>query len=249
MVRLHRQFERVINVYSDIFAESDEQFVKFVFRLISRRLQYRNAAHALRLLFSLDSMLYDAQGQLAIAYDDGVHTKHRHLKYHDYFTSRINESDQVLDIGCGIGAVAFDVAKIAERVVGVDIDEEYIASACEMYQRPNLEFRVVDALEALPDEKFSLIILSNVLEHLSGRSKFLRQIKGTFQPERILINVPLFERDWRVPLKRELGVEWRLDDTHEIEYTLEAFSEEMEEAGLEINHLEVRWGEIWTEVS
>ena len=36
--------------------------------------------------------------------------------------------------------------------------------------------------------------------------------------------------------------------THETEYTLETFAEEMKEAGLSIQHLEVRWGEIWSVV-
>ncbi len=67
-------------------------------------------------------------------------------------------------------------------------------------------------------------------------------------PKRFLIRIPLFEREWRVPLKKELGVEWRLDTTHETEYTLESFSSEISEAGLRITHQEVRWGEIWAEV-
>jgi hypothetical protein len=44
-----------------------------------------------------------------------------------------------------------------------------------------------------------------------------------------------------------LGVEWRLDNTHETEYTLESYFEEMAAAGLCIVHQEVRWGEIWSE--
>ncbi|MBU0512922.1 MAG: hypothetical protein KJ638_14640 [Chloroflexi bacterium] len=50
-----------------------------------------------------------------------------------------------------------------------------------------------------------------------------------------------------MPLKKELGVEWRLDPTHEIEYTQETFAAEMAEARLKVTHLEVRWGEIWSE--
>jgi SAM-dependent methyltransferase len=105
-----------------------------------------------------------------------------------------------------------------------------------------------DALKTLPGEHFDVIILSNVLEHLPDRSSFLRQVNVLLKPSRILIRVPLFERDWRVPLKRELKVEWRLDPTHEVEYTLESFREEVTAAGLRITHQEVRWGEIWAEV-
>ena len=100
----------------------------------------------------------------------------------------------------------------------------------------------------VPDGSFSVIILSNVLEHLPERPSFLRQLYQNTKPDRLLIRVPLFERDWRVPLKRELGVEWRLDPTHETEYTIESFAQEMAEAQLQITYQEVRWGEIWAEV-
>ena len=228
---------------------SDEQFVQFIFRLIMRRTNGTSAAQSLKLLFSLDALLYQVQGQMAVAYDGGIHTKHRHMKYHDFFTNRINKDDRVIDIGCGIGAVAYDVAQVAAQVVGVDFNAGNIKTARERYQHPHLEFRVGDALETLPDEKFSAVILSNVLEHLPGRSAFLRRVQTTLGPGRILIRVPVFERDWRVPLKKELGVEWRLDPTHETEYTLETFAKEMQEANLTIAHLEVRWGEIWAEVT
>ena len=53
---------------------------------------------------------------------------------------------------------------------------------------------------------------------------------------------------WRVPLKEELGIDYRLDPTHRIEYTVEGFAEEIETAGLKIAYQEIRWGEIWAEV-
>jgi SAM-dependent methyltransferase len=228
---------------------TDEQFVEFVFGLVTRRIGEKPAKQALQILFSLDALLYQIQGQQSVAYDGGIHTKHRHMKYHDFFTNRIHDGDRVIDIGCGIGAVAYDVAKVAMQVVGVDFNEDSIKIARGRYQHPHLEFRVGDALKTLPEEKFSVVILSNVLEHLPGRPAFLRRVQDTLQPKRMLIRVPVFERDWRVPLKKELGTEWRLDPTHETEYTLESFAEEMREAGLTITHLEVRWGEIWSEVA
>lgn len=247
MLILNKLFERCANWGMD--SKDDQQFIQFIFWLISRRINKKTPEKALRLLFSLDTLLYGAQGQQAIAYDGGIHTKHRHMKYHDFFTSRVTTADRVIDIGCGNGAVAFDVAKIAAKVVGIDINADNITVAQGQFQSPNLEFRVGDALEALPEEEFSVIILSNVLEHLPARAEFLRRAQETLQPKRTLIRVPLFERDWRVPLKKELGVEWRLDATHEIEYTLESFADEMAEAGLKTKHLEVRWGEIWAELT
>ena len=94
---------------------------------------------------------------------------------------------------------------------------------------------------------FDTVVLSNVLEHLPERAAFLRSVRMRVHPRRFLLRVPLFERDWRVPLKKELGIEWRLDLTHETEYTEEAFRNELEQAGLHITELHIRWGEIWCE--
>jgi hypothetical protein len=49
-------------------------------------------------------------------------------------------------------------------------------------------------------------------------------------------------------MKRELGLEWRLDLTHETEYTQESFTPEICEAGLRINYQETRWSKIRAEV-
>ena len=38
----------------------------------------------------------------------------------------------------------------------------------------------------------------------------------------------MINRDWITLYKKELGIEWRLDKTHYIEYTLESFKEELE---------------------
>lgn len=238
---------RLLNSVFDIL--SDEKLIQVIFNIISHRAKSRPAVKALKFLFKLDTMLYHLQGQTAIAYDSGIHPKHRLMNYHDFFIERITGDDRVLDIGCGIGAVAYDVAKdTGASVLGIDINTGNIKTAKERYRHPGLEFRMGDALEALPNETYSLVILSNVLEHLPGRPAFLRRVQDTIKPDRFLIRVPLFERDWRVPLKKEVGVEWRLDDTHEIEYTLESFASEMQEAGLIVKHLEVRWGEIWAEL-
>ena len=201
-------------------------------------------------LFRLDHWLYYLEGQMAVVYGGGVHTKHRHTRYHDFFVGRISPGERVLDLGCGIGAVAYDVAeKAGAYVVGVDLNPDNIAQARQRYAHPRVAYCVGDVLQGFLTGIFDVVVLSNVLEHLPRRPVFLRQVQQQVNPSRILIRVPLFERDWRVPLKRELGVEWRLDQTHETEYTLESFAEEMAAAGLHITHQQVRWGEIWAEVT
>jgi len=247
MRRIRRLVTRVL--VQGLGRLSASQLESLIYQLVARRVAALPADEALRFLFRLDHRLYSLQGQKAIEYDSGIHTKHRHIRYHDFFVGRVSPGERVLDIGCGIGAVAYDVAeKAGAHVVGIDLNPDNITLAHQRHAHPRVEYRVGDALRDLPDGPFDVVILSNVLEHLPERPAFLCRVLEVARPSRILIRVPLFERDWRVPLKRELGVEWQLDATHKTEYTLESFAEEMAAAGLKITQQEVRWGEIWAEV-
>ena len=217
--------------------------------LIGRRTKSLPADESLRMLFRLEAMMYQLEGRLAVAYGAGVHTKHRHTRYHDFFVDRCRPDDRVLDIGCGWGELSYDIAERAGSIVtGLDMDTDKIAWADQHYSHPRLEFRVSDVLHDDFAGRCHVVVLSNILEHLSDRREFLRRVVEATQPSRILVRVPLFERDWRIPLKRELGVEWRLDPTHETEYSEESFEDEMTEAGLMMVHRETRWGEVWAEV-
>lgn len=218
-------------------------------RAITQRSKVLPADEALRFLFRLDAELYALQGPLAGVYGGGVHTKHKHTSYHDFFIERIRADERVLDIGCGLGAVAHDIAqRTGATVHGVDLNEDSIAEAKRRFQLPNLSFAVQDALQLEVETPFDTIVLSNVLEHIVERPGFLKRAMQKTGARRIFIRVPLFERDWRVPLKKELGVEWRLDLDHKTEFTLEQFAQETTEAGLTLVHQEVYWGEIWAEL-
>ena len=225
------------------------QLETLIYQLVDQRLAILPPDEALRFLFRLDMFLYPLQGQQAAEYGGGIHTKHRHMRYHDFFVNRVCVGERVLDIGCGIGAVAFDMAsRGGAEVTGIDLSEPNIALARLRYSHPQVHYIVGDVLTDLPDARFEVMVMSNVLEHLEQRVEFLRQVQARYQPNRWLIRVPLYEREWRVPLKQELGIDYRLDPTHYIEYTQESFAEEAEQAGLTITHQEIRWGEIWAEL-
>ena len=220
----------------------------FVKTALRERVFSLQPAEALKLLFQLDSDLYELEGQMSVAYDGGVHTKHRHTRYHDFFVDRISEGERVLDVGCGIGTLAHDIADKSKAIVtGIDINQKNIDVAKSRFHHKNATFILGDALEKRFEEKFDVVVLSNVLEHIEDRVGFLKGLIGAVRPDRILLRVPLFERDWRVPLKKELGLDYRLDSTHFTEYTHAEFVTEIEYAGLKFSHYESRWGEIWAE--
>lgn len=226
----------------------DASLVRLIARLITGYASRKPPAEALRFLFDLETHLYSLEGRQAVAYDGGIHTKHRHTQYHEFFVERLQPGERILDIGCGNGFLAYDMAsKGNAHVTGIELNAENVATARQKFSHPNIKFIHGDALKDLPSDAYDTVVLSNVLEHLPSRVDFLRKIRERLRPTRFLLRVPLFERDWRVPLKKELGVEWRLDATHETEYTQEQFACELACADLYITDFQIRWGEIWCE--
>mgnify|MGYP002819416135 FL=1 len=153
----------------------------------------------------------------------------------------------MLEVGCGNGALLRDVAgKSRGVVVGVEVSAENTALAkAKLANLAGSKIVHSDIWEYDNPGLFDVIVLSNTLEHLDRRPTLLRRVKEKFRPQKFLIRVPMFEREWPVAYKRELGVEWRLDPTHEIEYSENELKEELSEAGLEIFSLEIRWGEFY----
>ena len=55
--------------------------------------------------------------------------------------------------------------------------------------------------------------------------------------------MPLFEREWHIAMRRELGVNYFSDPTHFIEYRLDEFAAEIDGAGLRVTEQLTPWGE------
>lgn len=203
----------------------------------------------IKLILKLHNFFYKLSGIFSIKVEGGIHPKHRLMNYHKFFVENVEPNDIVLDIGCGNGALTFDLAQKAKKVVGIDLSKENIKFAKEKYSASNIEYMVGDVTKNLPNEKFDVAILSNVLEHIKDRTEFLKKIKNLLLlTPKILIRAPMINRDWITLYKKELGVGWRLDKNHYIEYTLESFKDELEKADLNLVKYSIQFGEIWAKV-
>lgn len=207
------------------------------------------SADGLRRLLVLKDKLEWIINERALAYGRGEHPKHRLTGYHHFFIDRISDGERVLDVGCGYGAVARSIARAHPGcvVLGMDLDKPRLTQAMSALNPPNLNFMIGDATREVPSGGWDVVILSNVLEHIEARTDFLRSICETCRPIRILIRVPLFERDWQMPLRRELDVSYFSDEDHKIEHRLSEFYAEIEDAGMQATEVLTLWGEIWAD--
>jgi len=201
--------------------------------------------------FAMEDSLLHVLNERALALGHGIHPKHHLTQYHDFFIQRISDRDRVLDVGCSTGEVARSIAQAhpAAQIMGVELDKLKFDGAVNFpCNPPNLKFFHGDATKDLPEGGWNVIVLSNVLEHIADRIGFLKALCRHTQCHRLLIRVPYFERDWSIPMRRELGVNYFSDSDHKIEHTREEFKDEMTQAGLVIDEIHYRWGEIWATV-
>ena len=93
---------------------------------------------ALKLILRTHSFTYRLAGSLAQKLEkDGLHPKHRIMNYHKFFVDNISETDVVLDIGCGNGALTYDVARKAKKVIGIDLNEKNISTVKRSIKKEN----------------------------------------------------------------------------------------------------------------
>lgn len=218
-------------------------------RLLLVAMAGKRPTKAMKALLLVEDDLSTFINWVAVHYDEGLHVKHRLTRYHDFFTKRVQRGERVLDIGSGNGALAYDLATVSgAEVTGIDISEETVELARRKYNHQSLRFVHGDVLNDMPKERFDVVVMSNVLEHLEERILFMHSIDKMLSPRKILIRVPMIDSDWRIPLRKELGLFYFSDNTHHTEYTKDSFESEMAEAGFVISHIQINWGEIWAEV-
>lgn len=205
-----------------------------------------------RLILKIHSELYFLIGVLAISKDGDSHPKHAIVNYHSWFLRHLLPKDNVLDIGCGNGHLASKIEDHVNSIIGIDINQNSISTAEGRTLGPKVTFKCADATKfdfktlSVP---IAVIILSNVLEHIENRAELLRSIRNNVSwlsgRKLILIRVPSINRDWLTIYKQQIGVEYRLDKTHYIEYERQELIDEIEKSGLKIIEFNCSFGEYY----
>jgi 2-polyprenyl-3-methyl-5-hydroxy-6-metoxy-1,4-benzoquinol methylase len=150
---------------------------------------------------------------------------HTHLRLRpilDFFRDHVKAgvNCRVLEIGCGDGVNAFELAKLARRqrvtlfYRGLDIDPEGLEKANRLAQRlkldRDLQFLQSDAnsIRSLGAEPWDIVILADVLEHLEAPEALLRDIRPALRAGGFfLVSVPTphYERVFGAAFHRKIG--------------------------------------------
>ena len=88
--------------------------------------------------------------------------------------ARIDPDDRVIDIACGPGTLAIDIARRAHSVTAVDIEKDLISYASRRAARKgisNISFRALDAsdLSCFTDNEFGVAVTSMAVHQFEPR--------------------------------------------------------------------------------
>ena len=123
--------------------------------------------------------------------DDQGWTANNH--YHDFLLKHVPVNcGSALEIGCGTGAFARQLARRCRRVTGIDLSAEMIRVARSRSSRiENLEFELVDAMSwSFPQSHFDFICSIATLHHLEQR-ELLPKIKAALRPGGVFVLLDL----------------------------------------------------------
>ena len=145
-----------------------------------------NVAHHYDLSDELYDLFLDTKKQYSCAYfkdkDDTLDKAQNNKIQHIIKKLNIQTNQKILDIGCGWGSLAFDIAKSKNcEVTGITLSENQLAYCVKKAKELSLEnqvtFKLMDYREL--DEKFDRIVSVGMFEHVGRKfyKKFFKQIE------------------------------------------------------------------------
>jgi len=144
-----------------------------------------NVSHHYDLSDNLYDLFLDSKRQYSCGYfkneNDTLETAQNNKIQHIIKKLNIKPNQKVLDIGCGWGSLAIDIAQTANcEVTGITLSKNQFNYCLEKAKKLNLEnqviFKLIDYREL--NEKFDRIVSVGMFEHVGRKfyNKFFKQI-------------------------------------------------------------------------
>jgi SAM-dependent methyltransferase len=104
------------------------------------------------------------------------------------FAARLGEDRRLLDLGCGTGYGAAELAGGARCVIGLDQSMEAVSYATHHYGQPNLHFLCACATTIpLAAEVFDLVVAYELIEHVPEWRLVLPEVKRVLAPKGLFV--------------------------------------------------------------
>ena len=146
-----------------------------------------NVAHHYDISDELYNLFLDPKKQYSCGYfktkDDSLEDAQNNKIKHIIKKLNIKPNQKVLDIGCGWGSLAMDIAKSAQcEVTGITLSKNQLNYCKQKAKELNLEnqvnFKLMDYREL--DEKFDKVVSVGMFEHVGRKfyKKFFKQVES-----------------------------------------------------------------------
>jgi len=111
-----------------------------------------------------------------------------------------------LDVGCGVGTAACEIAKrYGLEVTGIDVDPGQIEAARAHATQPHLRFMVMDATKLqFHEAEFDIVATSLVTHHMSGWERAFSEMIRVLRPGGYLIYSDFMLPSWLGAIGRRL---------------------------------------------
>ena len=116
--------------------------------------------------------------------------QHIRIKYiQDVINKRKLHKMKILDLGCGGGLVSEGLSKLGANVTGIDFVKDNINAAKIHAKKNNLKinYKILNFEKEKINSKFDVIVIFEVLEHLSNWKSFIEKIQSNLNPNGVLI--------------------------------------------------------------
>jgi 2-polyprenyl-3-methyl-5-hydroxy-6-metoxy-1,4-benzoquinol methylase len=108
-----------------------------------------------------------------------------------FLLAEVRSGDRVLDVGCGEGHFAAELAAAGTDVVAIDVAEEPLRRA--RLRHPKLDLRLVSATGPwdLEDASFDVVWAGEVIEHVADTGAWLSEVRRVLHSGgRLLLSTP-----------------------------------------------------------
>ena len=107
----------------------------------------------------------------------------------DQINNRNIKNLRILDVGCGGGIICEPLARLGAKVTGIDFAPNNIKAAKIHSKKNKLKINYIykDIEKSKLEEKFDIILMFEVLEHLDNWKKTIKKIKKNLNKDGIVI--------------------------------------------------------------